>query len=163
MLCFVIVKKRIERRKVMSCYHVSKNSRSQNSFLAETAVALSKDGTKEWATNALFKKKEERLGKHELKLYFTFTQKWSSTKYMLIFCNKWKLLHEKRVQSRQYFFGYINMAGELFCCCCFCFVLFSMSPPSWSWSGRVPTLDLKHTDDTDASVQRTFIAKLHNP
>ena len=109
------------------------------------------------------KKKEERLGKHELKLYFTFTQKWSSTKYMLIFCNKWKLLHEKRVQSRQYFFGYINMAGELFCCCCFCFVLFSMSPPSWSWSGRVPTLDLKHTDDTDASVQRTFIAKLHNP
>ena len=54
MLCFVIVKKRIERRKVMSCYHVSKNSRSQNSFLAETAVALSKDGRKEWATNALF-------------------------------------------------------------------------------------------------------------
>ena len=78
-----------------------------------------------------FKKKEERLGKHELKLYFTFTQKWSSTKYMLIFCNKWKLLHEKRVQSRQYIYiyiffffgggGYINMAGELFCCYCFCF------------------------------------------
>ena len=74
------------------------------------------------------KKKEERLGKHELKLYFTFTQKWSSTKYMLIFCNKWKLLHEKRVQSRQYIYiffwgggGYINMAGELFCCYCFCF------------------------------------------
>ena len=109
------------------------------------------------------KKKEERLGKHELKLYFTFTQKWSSTKYMLIFCNKWKLLHEKRVQSRQYFFGYINMAGELFCCCCFCFVLFSMSPLSWSWSSRVATLDLKQTDDTDTSVQRTFIAKLHNP
>ena len=128
MLCFVIVKKRIDRRKVMSCYHVSKNSRSQNSFLAETAVALSKDGRKEWATNALFKKKEERLGKHELKLYFTFTQKWSSTKYMLIFCNKWKLLHEKRVQSRQYFWGGLfNMAGELFCCrcrCfCFCFIL----------------------------------------
>ena len=60
MLCFVIVKKRIERRKVMSCYHVSKNSRSQNSFLAETAVALSKDGRKEWATNALFKKKKKR-------------------------------------------------------------------------------------------------------
>ena len=52
-----------------------------------------------------FKKKEGRLGKHELKLYFTFTQKWSSTKYMLIFCNKWKLLHEKRVQSRKYFWG----------------------------------------------------------
>ena len=157
---FLIVKKRIERRKVMSFYHGSKNSRSQNSFLAETAIALSKDGRKEQATNA---KKEGRQSKNELKLYFTFTQKWSSTKYMLIFCNKWKLLHEKRVQSRQYFFGYINMAGELFCCCCFCFVLFSMSPPSWSWSSRVPTLDLKHTDDTDASVQRTFIAKLHNP
>ena len=118
------------------------------------------EGNKEEATNA---KKEGRLSKHELKLYFTLTQKWSSTKYMFIFCNKWRLLHEKRVQSRQYFFGYINMAGELFCCCCFCFVLFSMSPPSWSWSSRVPTLDLKHTDDTDASVQRTFIAKLHNP
>ena len=60
MLCFVIVKKRIERRKVMSCYHVSKNSRSQNSFLAETAVAFSKDGRKEWATNALFKKKKKK-------------------------------------------------------------------------------------------------------
>ena len=47
------------------------------------------------------------------------------------------------------------------------FVLFSMSPPSWSIaeisSGKVSTLDLKHTDDTDASVQRTSIAKLHNP
>ena len=43
------------------------------------------------------------------------------------------------------------------------FVLFSMSPPSWSCLSRVATLDLKHTDDTDASVQRTFIAKLHNP
>ena len=48
------------------------------------------------------------------------------------------------------------------------FVLFSMSPPS-SWSiaeissGKVSTLDLKNTDDTDASVQRTSIAKLHNP
>lgn len=99
MLCFLIVKKRIERRKVMSCYHGSKNSRSQNSFLAETAIALSKDGRKEQATNA---KKEGRLSKHELKLYFTLTQKWSSTKYMLIFCDKQKLLHEKRVRSRQY-------------------------------------------------------------
>ena len=47
------------------------------------------------------------------------------------------------------------------------FVLFSMSPPSWSIveisTRRVSTLDLKHTDDTDASVQRTSIAKLHNP
>lgn len=47
------------------------------------------------------------------------------------------------------------------------FVLFSMSPPSSSIaeisSGKVSTLDLKHTDDTDASVQRTSIAKLHNP
>ena len=59
MLCFIIVRKRIERRKVMSCYHVSKNSRSQNSFLAETAVALSKDGRKEWATNTLFLKKKK--------------------------------------------------------------------------------------------------------
>ena len=99
MLCFLIVKKRIERRKVMFCYHGSKNSRSQNSFLAETAIALSKDGRKEQATNA--KKKGDKK-KHELKLYFTFTQKWSSTKYMLIFCDKWKRLHEKRVQSRQY-------------------------------------------------------------
>ena len=71
MLCFVIVKKRIDRRKVMSCYHVSKNSRSQNSFLAETVVALSKDGRKEWATNALFKKKGE-IGqtRTETLLYF---------------------------------------------------------------------------------------------
>ena len=119
MLCFLIVKKRIERRKVMSCYHSNKNSRSQNSFLAKTAIALSQDGRNDWATNSLFQKKEGRLSKHELKLFFTFTQKWSSTKYMLIFCNKWKLLHEKRVQSRQYFFR--GMAGELFCCCCFCF------------------------------------------
>ena len=47
------------------------------------------------------------------------------------------------------------------------FVLFSMSPPSWSIAeistSRVSTLDLKHTDDTDASVQRTSVAKLHNP
>ena len=47
------------------------------------------------------------------------------------------------------------------------FVLFSMSPPWWSIaeisSGKVSTLDLRHTDDTDASVQRTSIAKLHNP
>ena len=43
---FLIVKKRIERRKVMSFYDGSKNSRSQNSFLAETAIALSKDGRK---------------------------------------------------------------------------------------------------------------------
>ena len=168
MLCFVIVKKRIERRKVMSCYHVSKNSRSQNSFLAETAVALSKDGRKEWATNALFKKKEERLGKHELKLYFTFTQKWSSTKYTLIFGNKWKLLHEKRVQSRQYFWGgYSTWPESCFVVVVSVFVLFSMSPPWWSIaeisSGKVSTLDLRHTDDTDASVQRTSIAKLHNP
>ena len=60
MLCFLIVKKRIERRKVTSCYHGNKNSRSQNSFLAETAVALSKDGRKKWATNALFKKKKKK-------------------------------------------------------------------------------------------------------
>ena len=72
MLCFIIVKKRIERRKVMSCYHVSKNSRSQNSFLAETAVALSKDGRKEWTTNALFKKKRREIGqtRTETLLYF---------------------------------------------------------------------------------------------
>ena len=125
MLCFVIVKKRIDRRKVMSCYHVSKNSRSQNSFLAEAAVALSKDGRKEWATNALFKKKEERLGKHELKLYFTFTQKWSSTKYMLIFCNKWKLLHEKRVQSRKYFWGVYQHGRRVVLLLLFLFLFYS--------------------------------------
>ena len=121
------------------------------------------------------KKKEERLGKHELKLYFTFTQKWSSTKYMLIFCNKWKLLHEKRVQSRQYIYFFLGGGGggistwleSCFVVVVSVFVLFSMSPPSWSIaeisSGKVSTLDLKHTDDTDASVQRTSIAKLHNP
>ena len=114
------------------------------------------------------KKKEERLGKHELKLYFTFTQKWSSTKYMLIFCNKWKLLHEKRVQSRQYFWGgYSTWPESCFVVVVSVFVLFSMSPPWWSIaeisSGKVSTLDLRHTDDTDASVQRTSIAKLHNP
>ena len=89
--------------------------------------------------------------------HFTFlTQKWSSTKDMLVFCNKWKLLHEERVQSRQYF-SWVYQHGRRLV-----FVLFSMSPPSWSWWSRVATLDLKHTDDTDASVQRTFIAKLHN-
>ena len=77
---------------------------------------------KRWKERIGYKcKKRREIEQTRTLLYFTFTQKWSSTKYMLIFCNKWKLLHEKRVQSRQYFFGYINMAGELFCCCCFCF------------------------------------------
>ena len=161
MLCFLIVKKRIERRKVMSFHNGSKNSRSQNSFLAETAIALSKGGKKEQATNA---KKEGRLSKHELKLYFTLTQKWSSTKDMLVFCSKWKLLHEKRVQSRQYF-SWVYQHGRrvVVVVVVSVFVLFSMSLPSWSWSSRVATFDLKHTDDTDASVQRNFTAKLHNP
>ena len=48
-----------QEKKVMSRYHGSKNSRSQNSFLAETAIALSKDGRKEWAKKALFKKRRE--------------------------------------------------------------------------------------------------------
>ena len=67
---------------------------------------LGRDGhcvVKRWKERIGYKcKKEGRQKKHELKLYFTFTQKWSSTKYMLIFCDKWKRLHEKRVQSRQY-------------------------------------------------------------
>ena len=75
MLCFLIVKKRIERRKVMSCYHSNKNSRSQNSFLAKTAIALSQDGRNDWATNSLFQKKRREIEQTRTETFLYFHSK----------------------------------------------------------------------------------------
>ena len=88
---------------------------------------------------------------------------------MLIFCNKWKLLHEKRVQSRKYFWGVYQHGRRVVLLLLFLFLFWSpCHPPSWSIaeiSKIVSTLDLKHTDDTDSSVKRTSIANyvIHDP